>query len=79
MAGDRSARLFNFLEFLGPGGFATPDDIEALEQCQEGYSNLAEVGWNDISKGLTRETPSFDDEAQMRGYWTEWNRRIYGA
>jgi p-cumate 2,3-dioxygenase alpha subunit len=78
-AGDRSARLFNFLEFLGPGGFATPDDIEALEQCQEGYSNLAEAGWNDISKGLTKETPSFDDEAQMRGYWTEWNRRIYGA
>ena len=26
-------RLSNFLEFLGPGGFATPDDIEALESC----------------------------------------------
>ncbi len=76
---DRSSRLYNFLEFLGPGGFATPDDIEALEQCQEGFKNEAEVGWNDISKGLTKETPSFDDEAQMRGYWTEWNRRMYGA
>src|SRR5262249_13437199 len=29
-----SRRLTNFLEFLGPGGFATPDDIEALESCQ---------------------------------------------
>mgnify|MGYP000034589417 CR=1 FL=1 len=76
---DRGSRLYNFLEFLGPGGFATPDDIEALEQCQEGYRNLAEAGWNDISKGMTKERPSFDDEAQMRGYWTEWNRRIYGA
>ncbi len=76
---DRSARLYNFLEFLGPGGFATPDDIEALEQCQEGFRNEAETGWNDISKGLTKEEPSFDDEAQMRGYWTEWNRRMYGA
>lgn len=78
-ADDRMARLFNFLEFLGPGGLATPDDIEALEQCQQGYSNRAETGWNDISKGLTRETPAFDDEAQMRGYWTEWNRRMYGG
>ena len=57
----------------------TTDDIEALEQCQEGFRNEAETGWNDISKGLTKEEPSFDDEAQMRGYWTEWNRRMYGV
>ena len=73
---DRSSRLYNFLEFLGPGGFATPDDIEALEQCQAGYSNLAEVGWNDLSKGLTKAIPATDDESQMRGYWKEWNRRM---
>src|SRR5207249_2453439 len=30
-------RLHNFLEFLGPGGFATPDDVEALESCQIGF------------------------------------------
>jgi len=30
----RKYRLNNFLEFLGPGGFATPDDAEALEHCQ---------------------------------------------
>ena len=73
---DRSSRLYNFLEFLGPGGFATPDDIEALEQCQAGYSNLAEAGWNDLSKGLTKAVPATDDESQMRAYWKEWNRRM---
>ena len=29
--------MITFLEFLGPGGFATPDDNEALELCQEGF------------------------------------------
>ena len=40
----RKLRLDNFLEFLGPGGFATPDDVEALEACQRGYKNYREVG-----------------------------------
>ncbi|RJF90133.1 aromatic ring-hydroxylating dioxygenase subunit alpha [Oleomonas cavernae] len=75
----REYRLFNFLEFLGPGGFATPDDVEALEQCQRGYANMAEVGWNDMSKGMGRETPSYDDEAQMRAFWAQWNQRIFEA
>ena len=30
----RERRLYNYLEFLGPGGFATPDDCEALALCQ---------------------------------------------
>ena len=76
---DRKTRLHNFLEFLGPGGFATPDDIEALEQCQSGFSNLKEVAFNDISKGMGKEIPSYDDEAQMRAWWTEWSRRIEGS
>jgi p-cumate 2,3-dioxygenase alpha subunit len=75
----RKYRLFNFLEFLGPGGFATPDDVEALEQCQKGFRNATEAGWNDISKGMGKEAPSYDDELQMRAFWTEWNRRIFGA
>jgi p-cumate 2,3-dioxygenase alpha subunit len=76
---ERKARLHNFLEFLGPGGFATPDDIEALEQCQTGFSNMKEVKFNDISKGMGKNVPSFDDEAQMRAYWTEWSRRMEGV
>ena len=32
-----ATRLDSFLTFLGPGGFATPDDVEALESCQAGF------------------------------------------
>jgi len=73
----RKYRLNNFLEFLGPGGFATPDDVEALESCQAGYANSLEIGaeWNDISKGMGAD-PMYDDEAQMRSFWKEWNRRV---
>jgi len=73
----RKLRLFNFLEFLGPGGFATPDDQEALENCQRGYRNVREAGWNDISKGMPRQgRPNNDDEEQMRCFWREWRRRM---
>ncbi len=73
----RKLRLRNFLEFLGPGGLATPDDIEALERCQRGYRNQREAAWNDISKGdlQARESP-LTDESQMRAFWNEWARRI---
>jgi p-cumate 2,3-dioxygenase subunit alpha len=73
----RKYRLNNFLEFLGPGGFATPDDVEALESCQSGYANSVETGteWNDISKGMGMDA-MYDDEIQMRSFWKEWNRRI---
>ena len=73
----RKYRLFNFLEFLGPGGFATPDDVEALEQCQRGFRNSSEAQWNDISKGMGKEDPSYDDEAQMRAFWSNWNEHIF--
>ncbi len=73
----RALRLFNFLEFLGPGGLATPDDVEALESCQRGYRNLREAAWNDISKGMPRGANArTDDEEQMRCFWREWDRRI---
>ncbi len=72
----RRYRLHNFLEFLGPGGFATPDDIEALEQCQRGFQNMNEMPWSDISKGIGRDVPSYDDEAHIRSFWSEWERRI---
>lgn len=71
----RKYRLSNFLEFLGPGGFATPDDVEALEQCQRGYENMLEAPWNDISKGMTKERVDYDDELQMRAFWSEWQKR----
>lgn len=69
----RERRLFSFLEFLGPGGFATPDDVEALEMCQRGYKNVEAVSWNDISKGMQRDQSATNDELQMRAFWRQWN------
>ncbi|HSV70941.1 MAG TPA: aromatic ring-hydroxylating dioxygenase subunit alpha [Methylibium sp.] len=69
----RKYRLYNFLEFLGPGGFATPDDVEALESCQNGFSNAGTAAWSDISKGMGQVPPSYDDELQMRVFWSRWN------
>jgi p-cumate 2,3-dioxygenase alpha subunit len=76
----RKYRLFNFTEFLGPGGFATPDDVEAIEKCQQGYAADDGTRYNDISKGMSRAgEASFDDELQMRAFWIEWDRRISQA
>jgi p-cumate 2,3-dioxygenase alpha subunit len=72
----RKYRLSNFLEFLGPGGFATPDDVEALESCQAGFRNCGLVPYSDISKGMGKASPSYDDELQMRAFWTRWNQQI---
>lgn len=62
-------RLDSFLTFYGPGGFATPDDVEALESCQAGFA--AGVEWSDISRGMHR-TPLHTDEAHIRGFWRQW-------
>ena len=74
-SGERLARrLHNFLEFLGPGGFATPDDVEALDSCQIGFAADG-VAWSDISRGMGR-VPRIDDELQMRSWWREWHARM---
>ncbi len=66
----RRIRHDNFISFLGPGGFGTPDDVEALEGCQRGYAATG-IGWSDISRGMKRAAiPS--DEAQMRAFWRRW-------
>ena len=69
-------RLDSFLTFLGPGGFATPDDTEALESCQIGF-RVKEVEWSDISRGMHREARS-NDELQMRTFWRRWNAHMQG-
>jgi p-cumate 2,3-dioxygenase subunit alpha len=76
-AEDSAVRLDNFLTFLGPGGFATPDDVEMLETCQRGFLNR-EVAWSDISRGMKRERPGLTDELQMRAFWRRWNQLMTG-
>ncbi|TFI42405.1 aromatic ring-hydroxylating dioxygenase subunit alpha [Rhodococcus sp. 1R11] len=72
----RQRRLDSFLTFLGPGGFATPDDIEALESCQQGFASGG-VEWNDISRGMDRN-PKATDEEQMRAFWRRWRDQMDG-
>jgi p-cumate 2,3-dioxygenase subunit alpha len=72
----RARRLANFITFQGPGGFATPDDLEALEACQAGFRTGAGVPWSDISRGMHREhcgqSCGTSDERQMRAFWRQW-------
>jgi len=79
----RKNRLNNFLEFIGPGGFATPDDVEMLEQCQRGYANAKEAGWNDISRGMKTQMAGrpagHHDEIQMRAFWTRWHEHLHAS
>lgn len=68
-------RLHNFLEFLGPAGFASPDDVEMLELCQQGYANQDCAPWNDLSRGMPweNERASKTEELQMRTFWRRWH------
>ncbi|MGE3866971.1 MAG: SRPBCC family protein [Hyphomonadaceae bacterium] len=71
----RKARLDWYLGFQGPGGFATPDDVEGLEGCQMGFATHKEVEWSDISRGM-KGNPYGPSELQMRVFWREWNARL---
>ena len=75
----RDLRNKNFLEFLGPAGFATPDDQEMLEICQRGYLTAKWVQWNDLSRGMLTEhepNPAKQDELQMRTFWRRWYKLL---
>ena len=69
-------RLDSFVTFQGPGGFATPDDVEAIESCQAGF-HAREVEWNDVSRGMRRQALSID-ELQMRVFWRQWQGHLMG-
>lgn len=71
------ARMEYSLAFLGPGGLASPDDVEALEACQRGFA-AKEVEWSDISRGMARE-PQMNDELQMRSFWRQWQAHLSGT
>ena len=70
-------RLDSFLTFLGPGGFATPDDSEALETCQAGFA-ADEVEWSDVSRGMHVEHPESIHELQLRTFWRQWHAHLQG-
>ncbi|HEX9836323.1 MAG TPA: SRPBCC family protein, partial [Alphaproteobacteria bacterium] len=72
-ASARARRLDSFLTFYGPGGFATPDDVEALESVQQGLA-ATEVRWSEISRGMNKEGEQLNtDELHLRTFWRRWN------
>jgi len=71
----RARRLDSFLTFYGPGGFATPDDVEALEAVQAGLSTWRETGWSEMSRGLNKKSEQLNtDEEHLRAFWRQWNK-----
>ena len=73
----RRYRLENSRTFWGPAGLATPDDVEALEQCQRGFEAEQQVGWSDLSRGI--EDPSVPSELPQRAFWRAWNELMSGV
>ena len=71
-------RLDNFLTFWGPGGLASPDDVEALESCQRSFAAVTELQWSDVSRGMKRPVPLGSDELQMRVWWRRWHELVAG-
>jgi benzoate/toluate 1,2-dioxygenase subunit alpha len=74
-------RLRRVEQFQGPGGFGTPDDLEAFHACQEGLKASA-VEWLVFSRGVHREavvdanvrTGHSSDETPQRAMYREWRR-----
>jgi p-cumate 2,3-dioxygenase alpha subunit len=76
----RARRLDAFLTFYGPGGFATPDDIEALEMVQMGLANWQEDPWSEMSRGMGKESEQLNsDEHHLRIFWRRWNQMMGAA
>jgi p-cumate 2,3-dioxygenase subunit alpha len=77
----RARRLDAFLTFYGPGGFATPDDVAALELLQQGYRTWREVRWNDLSRGMKKDASDQlnTDEGHVRVFWRRWSELMEGA
>ena len=70
----RKVRLESYVTFAGPGGLATPDDVEALESCQQGASSGVE--WSLLSRGYFSEEPPMSGELQMRVFWRRWQQQL---
>jgi p-cumate 2,3-dioxygenase alpha subunit len=76
----RARRLDAFLTFYGPGGFATPDDVEALELVQQGLANWQDDRWSEMSRGMGKEADQLNsDEHHLRIFWRHWNQMMESA
>lgn len=79
----KSIRLDNFVSFLGPAGFGSPDDGSMLNSAQKSM-NACPTEWTELSKDL-QDVPDLrvatglpDGETHMQGYWTQWDLVMRG-
>lgn len=73
----RARRLHAFLTFYGPGGFATPDDVAALELVQQGLAAWRESPWTDLSRGMGKSQEQLaTDEGHLRVFWRKWSELV---
>ncbi|WP_460602645.1 aromatic ring-hydroxylating oxygenase subunit alpha [Jatrophihabitans fulvus] len=81
----RALRMKTVVSFVGPGGLATPDDIEAYEAVQRGIMATAgaqppELDFSDMSRGMVDEVKGVQgrsiDEGAMRGFWRHWIKAV---
>ncbi|MET0984991.1 MAG: aromatic ring-hydroxylating dioxygenase subunit alpha [Steroidobacteraceae bacterium] len=81
----RKIRFQNHLTFVGPGGFAHPDDYEVFDRIALG-DRTSPAFMHDYSKGMTVgtdddfriSTGDQADEGQQRAWWTQWDRIVRG-
>jgi phenylpropionate dioxygenase-like ring-hydroxylating dioxygenase large terminal subunit len=78
-------RIKTLVSFIGPGGLATPDDLEAQESVQRAIGSTAGdlrtgVDWNDVSRGMDAERNGGPirtvDEGRVRHFWRTWDARV---
>jgi p-cumate 2,3-dioxygenase alpha subunit len=78
-------RIKTLVSFIGPGGLATPDDLEAQEAIQRAICSTAGdvrdgIDWNDVSRGMEAESqggPSRSiDERGVRNFWRHWDDQV---
>ncbi|TQS43422.1 aromatic ring-hydroxylating oxygenase subunit alpha [Cryptosporangium phraense] len=81
----RELRLRILTSFVGPGGLASPDDIEAYEAVQRGISattddQAPDTDWSDMSRGMADELAGKPgrsvDEGAMRSFWRHWAHSV---
>jgi phenylpropionate dioxygenase-like ring-hydroxylating dioxygenase large terminal subunit len=80
-AGALETRLKVLGTFIGPGGLATPDDLEAQEAIQRAIEATSGdprpgVDWNDVSRGMASDAAGdplrLVDEGRVRAFWRRW-------
>ena len=78
-------RIKTLVSFIGPGGLATPDDLEAQEAIQRAIGATAGdlrpgIDWNDVSRGIEGELNGAPirtvDEGRVRHFWRNWDERL---